>query len=163
MHFCPRPSCRRYYHQKCLVSYSKDIAEHHLRLLASSPDSDEEVVLGDLLARSGPPKKKRRGRPSKSIDKDTITHSIEAALSNLPPDLLLVAQQQIVRGATFGAGGVTGNVSAVVRARKIVYEALEGTSVSERWKENLDVDRAVYTKKAGRVPAFVCPQCKGAI
>jgi hypothetical protein len=45
----------------------------------------------------------------------------------------------------------------------MVYEALEGTPVPEGWEEDLNVHRAVYTKKVGRVPAFVCPQCKGAI
>jgi len=97
------------------------------------------------------------------MDQETTTRSVEAALANFSPDLLLVAQQQIVRGATFGAGGVAGNVSAVVRARRMVYEALEGTPVPEGWEEDLVVHRAVYTKKVGRVPAFVCPQCKGAI
>ncbi|KAF8233026.1 hypothetical protein L208DRAFT_1396317 [Tricholoma matsutake] len=163
MHFCPRPSCRRFYHQRCLDSPSKDTLEHHLRLLTSSPDSDETIVLEDLVESSEPPKKKRRGRLSKSKDQEMAARSVEAMLEALPSDLLLVAQQPIVRGGIFRVGGVTGNISAVVRTRRIVYATLQGTPVPEGWEEELNVYRAVYSKKLGKVPAYRCPQCEGAI
>jgi hypothetical protein len=163
MHFCPRPSCRRFYHHRCLGSPSKDSSDHRLHLLASSPDSDETIILEDLITSSGPPKKKRRGRPSKSKDQDTASRSVEDMLETLPSDLLLIAQQPIVRGRIFGAGGVAGNVSDVVRARRMVYDALQGTPIPEGWEEELDVYRAVYIKKAGKPPAFLCPKCEGAI
>jgi len=161
MHFCPRPSCRRFYHQKCLSSSS-----HPVHLLASSPDSDSTVILEDLIATSEPPKKRPRGRPSKSQAQDDQIAAVRRAehfLGTLPPDLVLVAQQPIVRGAAFGAGGVVGNVRMVVQARRMVYEALQGTSLSEGWVEELGVRRAVFMKKPGKMPVFECPQCKGAI
>ena len=81
----------------------------------------------------------------------------------LPADLLLIAQQPIVRGGAFSAGGVAGNISDVVGARRIVYEALQGKLVPDTWEEGLDVHRAVYIKKTGKTPAFLCPKCEGAI
>jgi hypothetical protein len=163
MHFCPRPSCRRFYHQKCLGWPSKDASEHHLHLLASSPDSDKTIVLESLVTTLEPPRKKRRGRPSKSEKQDTAIRTVEGVLENLPSDLLLVAQQPLVRGGTFREGGVTGNVRAVARARRMVYEALRGTPLPEAWEDEVDVDRAVYTKKPGKASAYLCPQCHGAI
>lgn len=67
---------------------------------------------------------------------DPIDHSLDGydrededddstrALAKLPSKLVLVASQPIVRGCTFAAGGVSGNVRAVVRARRLVYQVL---------------------------------------
>ena len=163
MHFCPRPSCRRFYHQRCIGPQIKDTAEHHLHLLASSPDSDETLVLEDLVQSSEPPKKKRRGRPSNSKAQNPPPRSVEEVLQTVPSDLLLIAQQPIVRGGSFYAGGVSGNVSAVVYARRIVYDALRGTVVPEGWEAELNVQKSVYTRKTEKAPAFLCPKCEGAI
>lgn len=166
MHFCPRPSCRRAYHQKCLLAAkSKDpesLTTRPLRLLTSSPDSDETITLEDLIT-SEPPKKKRRGRLAKKSP-DPIDLSVDDLLEGMPSDLVSVAQQPIVRGAAFTAGGVSGNVQAVIRARKMVYAALSGIPVPDDWEESIDVDRAVV-RVAGRksVPALICPECRGAI
>jgi hypothetical protein len=70
----------------------------------------------------------------------------------------------MVRGAAFAAGGVAGNVGWVVRARRMVYEALGGVQVPEDWEAAIIVDRAVvkfFGKKL--TPGVVCPQCRGAI
>ncbi|KAJ2923001.1 hypothetical protein H1R20_g14093, partial [Candolleomyces eurysporus] len=48
------------------------------------------------------------------------------ALSSLPQALVRIAQQPIVRGRLFAKGGVSGNVRAVVRARRLVYKLLGG-------------------------------------
>jgi len=89
---------------------------------------------------------------------------VEELLGALPPDLVLVAQQPIVRGASFALGGVAGNVGWVVRARRMVYDALDGTPVPEDWEAEIDVERAIV-KIGGKtvLPAVVCPQCQGAI
>ncbi|KAF9463258.1 hypothetical protein BDZ94DRAFT_1259504 [Collybia nuda] len=165
MHFCPRPSCRHAYHQKCLLAEFKDPESsmtRSLRLLASSPDSDETIVLEDLIS-SEPPKKKRRGRPAKK-SLDPIGVSLEDLLKGMPSGLVLVAQQPIVRGAAFSAGGVSGNVQAVLHARNMVYAALSGTPIPDDWEDNVDIDRAIV-RVPGRkpIPAFVCPKCGGAI
>lgn len=219
MHFCPRPSCRRAYHQSCLIkaksietsppeskastssqnpaltrrsarkhaspvkkplptrtrskvtfqepdiqpsaSTSTATASRALRLLACSPDTDEPVDLESLaplkivsVGTSGfqrdigadedsdtiiaqPPKKKRRGpgRPassrkiSSSSQVQTQTQeprSLSVVLSEIPSDLLEIAQQPMIRGGAFIRGGVSGNIGFVTRARRMVYKILEG-------------------------------------
>ncbi|RDB28179.1 hypothetical protein Hypma_001294 [Hypsizygus marmoreus] len=171
MHFCPRPSCRRAYHDRCLTkAKSKDTdspTTRALRLLSTSPDSEEPLDLAELVP-SEPPKKKRRGRPSKAAQekgKAKHLHTVEELLEALPRDLVRVAEQPIVRGAAFVKGGVTGNVRAVVRARRMVYEALAGRGeVPEEWEDEVDVERAIVVLPGKKMlSALVCPECKSAI
>ena len=158
-----------------------------LRLLACSPDTDDEIDLQSLIpitiihkdydSDAEPPKKKRRGRgkniPSSPIE--TVlqqSSTVTQVLSTLPPNLLLVAQQPLVRGAAFAAGGVAGNIGAVTRARRIVYQVLEGGEVPDDWEEILfgedgdaNVGNAIVKLIGGKtmIPPLLCPKCNSAI
>ena len=157
-----------------------------LRLLACSPDTDDDIDLGSLIpitlsqkdeSDPEPPKKKRRSRPSKAIPASPTEavlqqpRSLTEVLNTLPPDLLKVAQQPLVRGGAFAVGGVAGNIGAVTRARRIVYQALEGGEVPDDWEEMLfgedgeaNVGNAIVKLSGGkRVPPLLCPKCNSAI
>ncbi len=209
MHFCPRPSCRRAYHQSCLLagkhkessstespstihvkppatplrsarkhtsplkkagkrasmaspaysSSSSSTVNRALRLLACSPDTDENVDLESLVALTmvpvlltnngddvsdteKPPPKRRRGRPSKTAPAESASgppvevraqpvRALADTLADLPPLLLQVAQQPMLRGGAFKLGGVSGNIGFVTRARRLVYQILEGSLLPE--------------------------------
>ncbi|KAF4613128.1 hypothetical protein D9613_011078 [Agrocybe pediades] len=180
MHFCPRPGCRRAFHQACLLKAgpvvdqtttnsasgsrpkrkvsqkSSDDAplpnDRALRLLACSPDTDDEVDLLSLIPLSvqvvspntpeSRPSKKRRGKESAIPPPPVSTRSQDSsrltkALSAIPADLLKVAQQPIVRGGAFVLGGVAGNVSFVTRARRLTYHILQGNDVPADWKDQI--------------------------
>lgn len=160
MHFCPRPSCRKAYHRSCLLreKYKDQSAAgaRPLRLLAVSPDDDQDFMI------STPTQSRRKTRgKSDSVQSLELTTKM---LSALPHDLVRVAQQPIIKGARFQPGGVVGNVTDVIRARRVVYAALQGTPVPADWKERINVDRAVVKLKGhNRLMAFVCPNCDGAI
>jgi hypothetical protein len=159
--------------------------------LACSPDTDDEVDLGSLIpitldqknvqsdsdTEIQPPKKKRRGRPLKKIRAPPTEavlqqpRTLTEVLSSLPPDLLKVAQQPLVRGGAFPNGGVAGNIGAVTRARRIVYEILEGGEVADDWEDVLfcgdkegSVDNAIVELTGGQmVSPLICPKCTSAI
>ena len=160
-----------------------------LRLLACSPDTDDEVDLESLIpitvthkehgsdTEIEPPKKKRRGRPknipsspTEAVLQQPLT--LSQVLSTLPPDLLEVAQQPLVRGGAFASGGVAGNIGAVTRARRMVYQVLEGGEVPDDWEEMLfgedgdaNVGNAIVKLIGGKtaVPHLLCPKCNSAI
>lgn len=159
MHFCPRPSCRRSYHALCLFASgswekSSGPSDRDLRLLATSPDTDEVV---DLSALSAPkPREKKRGRPSKA-------RPPPVDLSSLPGPLVKVAQLPITRGGH--GGSIAGNVATVVKARRMVYAALAaGGEVEDGWEEELDIKRVLARRKAAsKGTPFLCPECGGPI
>ncbi|KAJ6591274.1 hypothetical protein DFH09DRAFT_1139170 [Mycena vulgaris] len=95
MHWCPRPSCRRGYHRSCLLSSGHQVLGTQPDIvcarLAISPDTDEPITLPD-----------------------------ERVMLQLPPRLMRLAAQPIVRG---GIHGIAGNVGVVVHARRIVHAA----------------------------------------
>lgn len=157
-----------------------------LRLLACSPDTDDEIDLQSLIpitivhgsdTEIEPPKKKRRGRPKNIPSTPTETvlqqpHTLTEVLSTLPPELLQIAQQPLVRGGAFAVGGVAGNIGAVTRARRIVYQILEGGEVPDDWEEMLfgedgdsNVGNAIVKLTGGKtvIPPLLCPQCNSAI
>ncbi|KAF8909646.1 hypothetical protein CPB84DRAFT_1765103 [Gymnopilus junonius] len=235
MHFCPRPSCRKAYHQDCLLDaksietsppvpkastssqkpakkpeQTRRSARKHaspvkkpvpsrltskvtfeeadvepnasststnsraLRLLACSPDTDDPVDLEFLVPLTmisvgpstsqrdaeadedsdtivaQPPKKKRRGPgrppssrkvPSSSQAQNQIQEprSLASVLSEIPSDLLEIAQQPMVRGGAFIKGGVSGNIGFVTRARRLVYKILEGEKGIAEMTQRVDV------------------------
>ena len=160
-----------------------------LRLLACSPDTDDDIDLASLIpitlveedtqieSNTEPPKKKRRGRPSKNIPSSPTKavlqepRSLTDVLSTLPADLLKVAQQPLVRGGAFVIGGVAGNIGAVTRARRIVYQVLEGGEAPDDWEVTLfgeyadaNVGNAIVELTGGQtVPSLLCPKCHSAI
>lgn len=157
-----------------------------LRLLACSPDTDDEVDLQSLIpitisnesdTEIEPPKKKRRGRPKNIPSSPTETvlqppRTLTQVLSTLPPELLQVGQQPLVRGGAFAAGGVAGNIGAVTRARRMIYQILEGGDVPDDWEELLfgedgdaNVSNAIVKLIGGKteIPPLLCPKCNSAI
>ncbi|KAJ7594206.1 hypothetical protein C8J56DRAFT_854173 [Mycena floridula] len=159
MHFCPRPGCCKAYHRACLIKDNhlepiSSVSDRPLRLLMSSPDNN------DKFCAAGPPKKKAKGR------KQALPSRSEATISlpdNLPKDLVLVAQQPIIKGALFRNAGVTGNVKRVIQARRMVYEALEGKAIPDDWDDDIDVQKAVITIRNFEDFATTCPSCQGPI
>ncbi|KAG6909731.1 hypothetical protein DXG01_015719 [Tephrocybe rancida] len=205
MHYCPRPTCRRFFHASCLLAEHQDpdtgATSRARRLLCASPDVAGEFLLGaesekerspgkapreaveDVRSRkriragtpldegeavalapetaSGRGRGRGRGRPrgrgrgrgrgkgttvpsvpmrsrsssrSPALDPDVSdSNSLDMRLAALPPDLVLIAEQPIVRGAAFRVGGLAGNLGAVVAARRTVYTALG-------WKPEKDED-----------------------
>jgi hypothetical protein len=145
MHFCPRPACRRSYHRRCLVksrNRDKDVDTRDLRLLAASPDTDEIFDLASL-----------------SDDGSATPPPIDELLSTLPVDLVDLARQAIIKGVD--SGGVVGNVKPVIKARRMIYEALKtGGSVPVDWANGIGMIPASPPRD---LPALVCPKCRGPV
>lgn len=169
MHFCPRPNCRKSYHRRCLVKASyvdtSDEANLPIRLLASSPDSDEPFEIPTYE----PPRKKQkqihRGHVHPTANKTRVTlpsasPEPEELLSSLPADLVNAAEQPIIKG---GSAGIVGNVTDVVKARRLVYDALNEGSLPEDWADIVDVDSAVLKVDGKKIPALLCPACQGPV
>ncbi|KAK0498858.1 hypothetical protein EDD18DRAFT_1154132 [Armillaria luteobubalina] len=151
MHFCPRLSCRKAYHQSCLVKgkFKEPLTrDRGLRLLLSPPDSDEPFVLPSSSSRLRKPR----------------AQGIAKLLEGLPGELVRVAKQPMVKGAKYPQGGVVGNITWVSRARKLVYDALCDLGIPEDWEEGIDPSKAIVKfKDRNVIPALICPQCGGPI
>jgi hypothetical protein len=81
-------------------------------------------------------------------------------LAALPPELVSIAQQPIVKG--HGAGGVVGNVRAVTAARRMVYRAISGEGfVPYDWQQR--VAGPALGRDISAFPPLLCPQCQGPI
>ncbi|KAF8878062.1 hypothetical protein BD779DRAFT_1676985 [Infundibulicybe gibba] len=147
MHFCPRPGCRRAYHQNCLVkAKSKAPAERELALLVTSPETDDVFSLSDLSPITPSSRKRRRMNNTQSQRGPTA----EELLEELPEELVEMAQQPMVRSAAFGAGGVAGNIASVARARRMVYETIAGDQLPDDWVDTFDIDEVLVDVGAGR-------------
>lgn len=138
------------------------LEDRELRLLSSSPDIDGAFALTDLV-NSQPMRKKRRiGMKSKKAA--VLALSVEDLLAPLPINLVKIAQQPIVKGAAFVSGGVVGNVSQVVRARRLVYEVIAGRPLPEDWEDDFELDKAIVRVTGRKVlPALICPECQSSI
>jgi hypothetical protein len=147
MHFCPRPSCRLAFHQGCLlVSKQKESnpAAWSRQLLECWPDTDIKRSVETVVRR-------RKGSG----------YSMSDPLEEFPEELVNAAQQQIVKGVQ--AGGVVGNVKAVVAARHLIYQTLlEGSALPNDWMSQVDFDTAAPPQEDG-FPGFLCPQCQSPI
>lgn len=147
MHFCPRPTCRVAFHQECLrlLARTESNTTAGVRhLLECWPDTDKKVTVESLV---------RRQRGS--------GYSTSDPLDEFPAELLMIAQQQILKGVK--AGGVVGNVKPVVAARKLIYKTLlEGVPFPDDWMSQIDVDTAIFPQEEG-FPVFLCPLCKSPI
>ncbi|TFK25416.1 hypothetical protein FA15DRAFT_357076 [Coprinopsis marcescibilis] len=176
MHFCPRPTCRKWFHQVCLINNksAKSCSQQArgLRLLATSPDDEEPESLHDKIPM--PPSKRTRRASlqyEKAAESDETDSAVSFALAAMPIRLVFVAQQPIVRGASYEKGGVSGNVKAVVAARRLVYNSLAGKGIPEDWEDmvlgqispiTLD-DCLVKIKRKRVLPSLLCPDCHSAI
>lgn len=168
MHFCPRPSCRHFYHESCLES-QKGLtqAARTLHLLMNWPDNDEKVNIVDLLSLPCTRKTRSRKVAQASTNLGETWRTTSEFLDTFPEEIIKVAEQPIVRGKTFPAGGITGNISYVVLARRMIYEVLRGSSIPDDWSAHINVTRAIVNIQLGAkkkpMPAFLCPECESII
>ena len=108
------------------------------------------------------PKKKARVQASSALPQAD-------PYAGVPAGLLAVARQPIARG---GPLGIVGNVRSVVRARKMLQNALNGVEdIPDDWEGRIGkVYDASMTgppggkgkgkgKRAGKALAYQCPQC----
>jgi hypothetical protein len=171
MHFCPRPSCRKFYHESCLET-EKGLTEaaQRLQLLMTWPDDDEKVGIADMQSYTRTTRSQKRARIN-PIPEDAVEAAISDFLNTLPTEVVKVAEQPIVRGATFRKGGITGNVSYVALARRMIYGVLHGSSgsIPDDWSTHVDVARSIVKvripvgeKKKPMLP-FLCPECNSII
>jgi hypothetical protein len=154
------------------TSVVEGLTPRALRLLACSPDTDEDVDLDGLISRRRETdengyggnandddaettgggqggldtirleRPRKRRRPASSLTSAAKTRApttLAQLLSAAPPDLLAVATQPQMRGGAFWAGGVSGNVGFVTRARRLVYEYLRAGDggVLDGWDEKV--------------------------
>ena len=87
MHFCPRADCRKWYHGNCLKKRRNVILKKNGFISETSPDKRAQESLG----------------------------TPQAHVHDIPPELLHLACEPIIRGQ---AHGVVGNVKAVCKARE---------------------------------------------
>jgi hypothetical protein len=151
------------------VEPAKAKHDRHLRLITTSPDDDTLFTLSDLVPAPSPPatksKKKQPDAPH------TASKTSEEILASLPPPLVYIAQQQILRGV-FG-GGIVGNVKAVTTARRLIYEAVKQEKLRDDWEQIVasagpmsNTGGNVVRKKAKRGAEWdmlVCTNCKGPV
>jgi len=162
MHFCPRLTCRQWYHQKCLIRWSnveypakRYLGDRGVRLLAVDPDDaqdcpllayytdgvkmdpdDDDEIRDDCDSDSGTTLVASEV-PSKPLPLDAVlTEMLRAdSIANLPPALVRIAQCPIVRRPGPAKNGWTpaGNVKEVALARRLVYAAFEQDYIDDSW------------------------------
>ncbi|KAI0074281.1 hypothetical protein K474DRAFT_1677258 [Panus rudis PR-1116 ss-1] len=139
MHFCPRPSCRKWYHRSCLLK-SPDKTKHTIprgvRLLANDPDNDQyhAEFIPFMPASTPSPSSSRQTSVAITTESSDAPWSIvmNTLTSDpfLPPVIVRVAQQPILRfpHPLGGPRNIIGNIKDVVLARRLCYQLLEGGS-----------------------------------
>jgi predicted nucleic acid-binding Zn-ribbon protein len=153
LHFCPRPGCRKFYHQSCLVKhdYVEETRKH--RLLETWPDIDRTAPvekLHDLYP--GRPRKRQKIHHS-----DSEMESEHDPLSGIPAQLVAVAEQPIVRGTQ--GGGVVGNIASVAAARELIFKSLSrGSLIPDDWESKIDTSTAAFSD-TDTLPNCICPNC----
>ena len=169
MHFCPRPSCRVFYHRGCLEPQVGNHTSHCLQRIMNWPDTDETISIADLSSSLNTPLKRRRKQRTRNggpphLAPDEASAITMEFLGTLPEHLVRVAEQPIVRGATFVPGGVSGNIACVVLARRMIYEALQGSTVPDDWNASINVTRSTVNLRIGqKKTALLCPKCNSLI
>lgn len=176
MHFCPRPSCRKFYHEECLQKHRLGNSSASLQRIMTWPNTDDALSIVGLWSTIHMPMERPRKRRAKdghgmvplpdSASEESCNITMDF-LDSLPNPLVKVAEQPIVRGAAFVKGGVSGNVAPVTQARQMIYDVLQGSSVPESWQETIDVSSAIVTLRMGskkrNVNNVFCPNCQSAI
>ncbi|KAG8216004.1 hypothetical protein J3R82DRAFT_7996 [Butyriboletus roseoflavus] len=149
LHFCPRPNCRTFYHQSCLVEHGYvGLARPH-HFLETWPDVDRTVSLEDICCGTGPPRKRQKKDPSASKEK-------RDPLAGFPELLVAIAGQQIIRGTQ--GGGIVGNITPVCAARQLIFKTLrEDGVIPDDWETTIDVS-AAFTN-TDNLPNCTCPNC----
>ncbi|KAH0831118.1 hypothetical protein J3R83DRAFT_13684 [Lanmaoa asiatica] len=150
LHFCPRPSCRNFYHQSCLVKhgYTEETRTH--RVLETWPHIDRTESMEQICCIYPPRKRQKK-------DHSASKGSGNDLLAGLPAQLIAVAEQQIVRGTR--GGGVVGNIAPVVAARQLIYGTLNGGGViPDGWETMIDTS-AAFPEIGTILPNCTCPSC----
>lgn len=156
LHFCPRPSCRKFYHQSCLEkgAYVNLKVDH--RPLETWPDIDRDSTAEDLCAMP----------PAKRLKADDCTLGKRLGcnkdpLAAIPRKLLAVAEQPMMRGSP--EWGIVGNITAVAAARTLIYNTLSRDGViPDDWESKMDISAAFPLAK-GPYTHFFCPSCYSAV
>jgi len=154
MHFCP--SCRKSYHENCLIHHDR-VEKTSVRVgklpratrfeRSLEVDSSEYATLLAL---------KRSRNPS------SAKLPLEKIYSALPSDLLKLARSPIVRGGY--EHGVVGNVFPVMRARTFIYSALmENKPMPDNWREEVSTNLSKVEAWVTEDENFLCPNCHGVI
>ena len=142
-------------------------AARTLELLMTWPDDDEKVTISDLLSYTKKTRRQKLKRAQTNANPEDAWSTTSDFLNTLPIEVVHVAEQPIVRGAVFKKGGITGNVSYVVLARRMIYGVLQGSSVPDDWLTQIDVAKSIVkfhmgAKKKPMLP-FMCPRCNSII
>ncbi|KAI0696345.1 hypothetical protein BC835DRAFT_1342776 [Cytidiella melzeri] len=128
-HFCPKPECRRWFHEACLVkrhteSESADfIGCRGLRLLAVDPDRQEPHRYFQRFINRIPSRGKTFASGSSLA---AAVRALKPGEMNLPDSLIEIAARPIVRQANRGDLSSLGNARDVVLARRLLYQELDG-------------------------------------
>ncbi|KAF7332619.1 hypothetical protein MKEN_00144700 [Mycena kentingensis (nom. inval.)] len=154
-HWCPAPDCRRGWHRKCLLGQNNVNGETTAHQLAYARIAN---VDSESKENPGPP----------------ALPPIEKLTMLVPPDLLLLAAQPIVRGGSYG---VVGNVAIVLHARRFVHTALISDtdleldrwlldSTFNKWEDTIMENLGLGADCAGAgltSLALQCPNCSKSI
>ncbi|KAJ7060571.1 hypothetical protein C8F01DRAFT_1253899 [Mycena amicta] len=169
MHMCPRASCSRYFHRRCLMTNGwwmrKDGKERRLSPHAEEVEGKEKeeenadsgcsILAPDL------------SRPHQNCD----CHSSQS--SALPPALLRLAALPIVRGAAIPRVGIEGIGYAVSKARRLLSE--QNVSAIDGWEALVGLDTAaieeliaaanplIVQQDTGAEVVLLCPGCREVI
>ncbi|KAL1748294.1 hypothetical protein HDZ31DRAFT_30113 [Schizophyllum fasciatum] len=178
LRFCPRPACRRAYHESCLDPYpTAGFADTRALFLTSHPHKNRPVDMRgeprDMPPQSSGGKGKGKGRGKGAIKASAIYDAegqeTQEVAELLPERLLSLAGRPIVRGGGRG-GGVAGNVHAVCRARLKVYEIASTGLPDDDWEDEfvdaLAEDDALIEEEEegeGELTVYQCPRCVGPI
>lgn len=136
-------------------------------MLMTWPDDDEKVTISDLLSYTKKNRRQKLKRAQTNANPEDARSTTSDFLNTLPIEVVHVAEQPIVRGAVFKKGGITGNVSYVVLARRMIYGVLQGSSVPDDWSTQIDVAKSIVKFHMGAkkkpMPPFMCPRCNSII
>lgn len=176
MHFCPRPSCRKAYHESCLVSsnsYLPETSSYRKLLLLSSPHDDDKEY--DPIPR---PTKRRKTQDTASTSGKIVARDVDfdAAIKKLDDELVDIAVSPAVKGRKLNLGYINGNIEQVCKAREMVYEMLQDQREKDDWRGELDMglarkgkaamEKVKKARKKGlgkKKYMFCCPGCGSAI
>lgn len=132
-HFCPRPTCSKWFHESCLLHRAKTqeikdfISTPAVQYLAVDPDHARPYPKLERYTYEKPP----RGKMA-SDGTWTLAELLEKEDLPLPKSLIKVAAMPIIRRAGEGSFSTAGNVADVILARRMVYQAFEG------WQNDLE-------------------------
>ncbi|KAH9914107.1 uncharacterized protein B0H18DRAFT_1046620 [Fomitopsis serialis] len=153
MHFCPRLTCRQWYHQKCLVRWSnvehpakRYLGDRGVRLLAVDPDDAQDCPLLAYYTdgvKMDPDDDDEIRDDGNSDSGTTLPLPLDAVLTEmlrsdsiakLPPALVRIAQCPIVRGRVRrGWLDSCWECEEVALARRLVYAAFEQDYIDDTW------------------------------